>query len=98
MPFTFAVVSGVVCRKFFHLQKSDYKKCLSAMRECFMPIAKCSRLSKDDHLLTEAKVLESDVFMHQCMAESIQARAIGTLKQLALFILRKGSYTSGHFI
>ena len=47
------------------------------MRECFMPVAECLRLSKDDHILTEARILESDVFMHQCMAESMQARAIG---------------------
>ena len=42
-----------------------------------MPVAEAQRLSEDDHILTEAKVLESDVFMHQCMAESIQARTIG---------------------
>ena len=42
-----------------------------------MPVAECLRLSKDDHILTEARILESDVFMHQCMAESMQARAIG---------------------
>ena len=51
------------------------------MRECFMPLAESFRLSKDEHIRTETKVLESDVFMHQCMAESIQARAIGRYRK-----------------
>lgn len=59
------------------LQKCDFKKCLSSMRECYMPLNEAPRLTTEDYMLTEVRVMEADVLMHQCMAESIQARTIG---------------------
>ncbi|XP_052812133.1 uncharacterized protein LOC128239523 isoform X2 [Mya arenaria] len=59
------------------IQDKDYKKCLNAMRECYMPINEAGRISPEEQIQTEVRVLEQDVLMHTCMAESMQARDIG---------------------
>jgi len=62
---------------FAPLQNADYKKCLNAMRECYMPLNEARRLCRDGESIGDIEVLEEDVTMHQCMAESVQARVIG---------------------
>lgn len=74
------------------LQNGDYKKCLIRMKDCYRPIEEVKRLSRyagvtraTPELLSQAHVLEQDVFYHTCSASSIQARAQGDeLLQLAL--------------
>ena len=59
---------------------SDHDAGLYEMRDCYMPIneAKRCHLEKID-IQAEIRILEEDVFLHQCMAESMQAISIGKL-------------------
>ena len=74
------------------LQNGDYKKCLGRMKDCYRPIEEVKRLGfytgvscATSELLTEARVLEQDVFYHSCSASSIQARSQGDeLLELAM--------------
>ena len=74
------------------LQNGDYKKCLIRMKDCYRPIEEVKRLSRyagvtraTPEMLSQARVLEQDVFYHTCSASSIQALAQGDqLLQLAL--------------
>ena len=42
-----------------------------------MPLNEARRLCRDRESIGDIEVLEEDVTMHQCMAESVQARVIG---------------------
>lgn len=60
------------------LSEGQPKQCLDMMRECYRPIEEVKRFGHDDaSMMSEARVYEEDVFVHQCIAESIQARLIG---------------------
>ncbi|KAL5007138.1 hypothetical protein ScPMuIL_015944 [Solemya velum] len=60
------------------LGKGDHKACLFQMCECYFPLNEASRLGgMMNEIPREVELLEQDVFMHQCTAESIQARLTG---------------------
>ncbi|XP_061188601.1 uncharacterized protein LOC133196757 [Saccostrea echinata] len=60
------------------IQNKDFKRGLYEMRDCYMPINEAKRLQGDKaNLQAEVRILEEDVFMHQCMAESLQAISVG---------------------
>ena len=75
------------------IQQNDFRKALNEMKDCFMPINEAKCCGKGIlHIEAEVRVLEEDVFMHTCMAESIQAREIGivfTLVWQGLFNYRQ---------
>ncbi|XP_052057822.1 uncharacterized protein LOC127698399 [Mytilus californianus] len=62
------------------IQEKNFKVALYQMRECYFPVteaASCGRTIPLPHIEQEAEVLENDVLMHQCLAESMQANQIG---------------------
>jgi DnaJ-domain-containing protein 1 len=60
------------------LAKGKYKECLFFMRECYHPVEEARRYGHcDPFVSTEVAIYESDIFQHQCTAESIQARSTG---------------------
>ena len=60
------------------LQKDDYKVCLYQMHECYRPIEEARKFGKDQqYIMTEVNVMDQDVFVHTCIAESAQARLKG---------------------
>lgn len=62
------------------IQEKNFKMALYQMKECYLPVTEASVLGKNIPLLhveSATKVLESDVLMHQCIAESMQANQIG---------------------
>lgn len=62
------------------IQEKNFKVAMYQMRECYYPVteaASCGRTIPLPHIEQEAEVLESDVLMHQCIAESMQANQIG---------------------
>ncbi|KAK3084872.1 hypothetical protein FSP39_020577 [Pinctada imbricata] len=60
------------------LQNGDFKGGLCELRECYMPVNEAKRYGTDRVTIqAEIRILEEDIFMHQCMAESMQARHIG---------------------
>lgn len=66
------------------IQTGDYKRGLSEMKDCHQPISEAKQLGKTLDLRTiigECNILEEDILMHQCIAESIQARVIGNVGQ-----------------
>ena len=64
--------------------QEDIKEALSVFRDCYMPIEECKRLCYKQRLdlKQEVEVWESDIYMHNCIALSIQARNIGEFVQL----------------
>lgn len=44
-----------------------------------MPLNEARRLCPEEEMLSDLEILEEDVFMHTCMAESVQARVIGKI-------------------
>lgn len=51
---------------------------LYEMRDCYMPINEAKRCQGEKiNIQAEIRILEEDVFMHQCMAEAMQAISIG---------------------
>ncbi|XP_063423023.1 uncharacterized protein LOC134707306 [Mytilus trossulus] len=62
----------------YALQNNDFKKAIYVLKETFFPLNETKRIGKGVTVIeAEARILEEDVFMHSCMAESIQAREIG---------------------
>ena len=60
------------------LAKGKYKECLAFMHECYHPVEEARRYGHcDPFVTTEVAVYEGDIFLHQCTAESIQARSTG---------------------
>ncbi|XP_069111849.1 uncharacterized protein [Argopecten irradians] len=60
------------------LEKGRFERALSEMRNCHMPLHEAIASGKGEVTIEgEVKILEADVFMHLCMAESMQARSIG---------------------
>lgn len=62
------------------LDKGDYKKALSYLKDCHRPLEEsslCGRQTQDEHLLSEGRILGEDVFLQTCVAESVQARKMG---------------------
>ena len=60
------------------LAKGKYKECLALMYECYHPVEEARRYGHcDPFVTTEVAVYEGDIFLHQCTAESIQARSTG---------------------
>ncbi|XP_028392853.1 uncharacterized protein LOC114517357 [Dendronephthya gigantea] len=60
------------------LSKGKYKDCLTLMHDCYYPVEEARRFSNSDPFVTtEVSVYEIDIFVHQCTAESIQARTTG---------------------
>ncbi|OWF35133.1 uncharacterized protein LOC110443314 [Mizuhopecten yessoensis] len=60
------------------VEKGSFERALSEMRNCHMPLHEAVASGKGEVTIErEVKILEVDVFMHQCMAESMQARSIG---------------------
>ncbi|XP_013390038.1 uncharacterized protein LOC106158541 [Lingula anatina] len=55
------------------LENGDITECLNYMAECYQPIEETKRVA-DDEIMKEVDVLEKDVFMQKCVAESIKAR------------------------
>ncbi|XP_067650439.1 uncharacterized protein [Haliotis asinina] len=58
------------------LQVGNYKECLSYMRDCNFPLNEARRFGSGC-VLSEVDLLEKDVFIHTCVAESVQARETG---------------------
>lgn len=75
-----------------NLQNGNYKKCLTRMKDCYRPIEEVKRLARyaevtraTREMLSQARVLEQDVFYHTSSASSIQARVQGNqLLEVAL--------------
>ncbi|CAC5411014.1 unnamed protein product [Mytilus coruscus] len=62
----------------YALQNNDFKKAIYVLKETFFPLNETNRIRKGVTVIeAEARILEEDVFMHSCMAESVQAREIG---------------------
>lgn len=60
------------------IQNKDFKRGLYEMRDCYMPINEAKRCQGEKiNIQAEIRILEEDVFMHQCMAEAMQAISIG---------------------
>ncbi len=63
------------------LERGDYKKALSSLKEAYAPVERVKRLAESrDSLYTlrrDADVLSTDITFQMCVAESMQARAIG---------------------
>jgi tetratricopeptide (TPR) repeat protein len=58
--------------------KEDFKKSLTLLRDCYYPIQEARRLGQGrQDIQTEVAILEEDVFLQQCVAESLQARSTG---------------------
>ena len=75
-----------IARLYFHsgvnaLAELDFKKGLHSLKECYTPIHEAracgNNLPNNLVIDAECKVLDDDVLMHICIAESMQARAIG---------------------
>ena len=58
------------------LANADFKKGLHALKDCYMPL---SEARKHGCLVVEEEcnILDEDVRLHTCIAESMQARSIG---------------------
>ena len=62
----------------YALQKRDCMRCLKLMRDSHFPLEEARKWGKDqEHIEMEIATLERDIFLHTCMAESIQARLTG---------------------
>ena len=69
------------------LQKGDNKAFLNHMRETYTPVEEARRWGKDqEHIQAEVRVLEQDIFIHTCVAESAQARNIGNTRKPLFFV------------
>ncbi|XP_048775106.2 uncharacterized protein LOC125679711 isoform X2 [Ostrea edulis] len=59
-------------------QKGDYMRCRHQMAECHFPIHEARKHGRElPDILREVDVLEKDVHMHMCIAESSKARQTG---------------------
>lgn len=59
-------------------QKGDYMKCKHQMAECHYPLHEARKHGHEQSdVLQELVVLETDVNMHMCIAESSKARQTG---------------------
>lgn len=59
-------------------QKGDYLKCKNQMAECHFPMHEARRYGHGRcDILQEIDVLENDVHMHMCIAESSKSRQTG---------------------
>eukprot|EP00057_Strongylocentrotus_purpuratus_P008808 XP_011663282.1 PREDICTED: uncharacterized protein LOC100890018 isoform X1 [Strongylocentrotus purpuratus] len=59
-------------------QDGEYKECYRFMRECYFPVQEAERLCEGDcSIKSEIAVLQEDVYIHTCVAESSMARATG---------------------
>ncbi|XP_061188288.1 uncharacterized protein LOC133196411 [Saccostrea echinata] len=59
-------------------QKGDFMKCKHQMAECHFPMHEARKHGKEQpDILSELEVLENDVHMHMCIAESSKARQTG---------------------
>ncbi|XP_057292718.1 uncharacterized protein LOC130621447 [Hydractinia symbiolongicarpus] len=55
--------------------KKDYKTCLYQMQECYRPIEEARRHGRNHtYVIVEANVMEQDIFLNTCVAESAQVR------------------------
>lgn len=67
----------------------DYKRCLNAIKECYLPLNKAESIvysTDDDDLIKEFQDLKEKVLLHEYIFESIQARCQGdALLERALF-------------
>lgn len=64
------------------IQAKDFKTAMYEMKECYLPVTEATSLGKSlslDHITKDADTLESDVTMHLCLAESMQANQIGII-------------------
>lgn len=62
------------------IQTKNFKAAMYEMKECYLPVTEAMSLGKNlslEHITRDAETLESDVTMHQCLAESMQANQIG---------------------
>ena len=55
------------------LQGEDFKGALKRARDCYRPIEEAKRLNQSDSCAAEIRVLEKDVHILTCSAESVQA-------------------------
>ncbi len=56
------------------LEQKKYKEALHFLKECYYPVEELKRLAcGDDFVETEASVLEEDILLQTCVAESLQA-------------------------
>jgi hypothetical protein len=59
-------------------QNGDYMKCRHQMAECHFPLHEARKHGRDQpDVVSEIDVLEKDVHMHTCIAESSKARQTG---------------------
>ncbi|KAK3879671.1 hypothetical protein Pcinc_015779 [Petrolisthes cinctipes] len=62
------------------LDKKNFRDSLSLLKECYRPVEEAKKYgsrSGNKYVLFEVEVIEKDVFLQTCIAESIQARVIG---------------------
>lgn len=60
------------------LSEKNFKTCLYQMIECYKPIEEARMYGNDfEHIMSEIKILEKDIFLHECICRSHQARTEG---------------------
>jgi len=60
------------------LQEENYNKALYLMKECYQPVEEARQFAGGrQDILSEVEVLQEDIFMAQCRAESIKSRKMG---------------------
>lgn len=62
------------------LDRMNFREALSHLKECYQPVEEarmCAVRSNNSYVLSEIQVLEQDILLQTCFAESIQARVIG---------------------
>ena len=68
------------------LEKGDHKRCLYQMAESHYPLCEGQRHNTWKEVSNDINVLNEDIRMHTCMAESAQARETGTFQYLCSII------------
>ncbi|KAK7476449.1 hypothetical protein BaRGS_00032284 [Batillaria attramentaria] len=72
-----------IATHYFHwslqaLGRREFRACLQRLGDCHFPVAEAKRLGKlEDAIIAEALLLEQDISIQTCVAESIKARERG---------------------
>ena len=60
------------------LGQMDFKGCLRQIRECHRPVEEARMHSENkEPVMQEVRILEKDLFLHECVCRSHQARVQG---------------------
>ena len=64
-------------------EEDNLKECMRYFHECYRPIEEAKRYSQNEAQRVEARILEADVFIQMCVAESKKAIQTGMLQFLS---------------